>query len=518
MLINDLNPHPMLSTPPVTGPAGNSFADPVMKTKIVRLTDEHDNGGEMFANPYSGIYDNFNQNTTRVIYEGLKGSTWIADVDLAKGAVANKRMIRGATYWSRVKPNVLYQVVGWNAAQIWQYDVVADSWTMIVDLAKLNPAAVAQVQDTTWCGSRGMSWDDNRFHLTMGNPVAVWIYDVKLGKLVGPFTLAQAKAAHAWPDDAAATYNVGKTTMDSLGAVCWTADQQLVFNVETGATLETKFGTPGSLQYGDVHPDSGRDGSFISWGGLGPGGPVDGGYPMIATIDPARLATYLSPRRALGPRILWGLDSHTSNRDALGKWVTFDLDGTLIGVDAGKTPIFGDQEIFQFAFNSPPDGSINRRICHCYSDPGIFTAANFPGVSEDQLAAWRYWGAPHAGQGQRPLPTGEEAVLFNSTMGNKRIDVYLAVFGGGNVVTPPPTGTPGPQGPAGPQGPPGAPGQVGPAGVQGPAGPTGPQGPAGPIGPQGVMGPPGVTGLTTAEVTVLKAYADDLIKRGFKGN
>lgn len=495
MLVNDLNPHAPLATPPATGPAGSIFQDPVFHSTILRVTDEHDNNGEMFTTRYSAIWDSFNTDSTLLSYLGLSGSAWLASLDLKTLKVSNKRQIRNAgspaTYFSRLKPNLLYQVVGWEAAQIWQYDVSTDAWTLVVDLAKLNPSAVAPAAPgTSWCGSRGMSFDDNRFQLTMGTPPASWIYDVKLGKLIGPFTLAQARAVMSWPDDATASYNFGKSTMDSLGHVMFTADTQLVYNVETGATFLTKYGTPGPLQYGDVHADTGPSNVMAGTGGLGITGPGDGMYPFVATIDPGNLETYREPRRQLGPRFLWGLDAHTSFRDAAGKWVTYDLDGAPIGADAEKTPIFGP-EIFQFALSTPPDGSVNRRIAHTYADPSQFPAADWYNVQ------------PHASQSQ--LNDGvNDAVLFNTNYGSKRVDVYLIRLfdpaGGGGGGQPGTPGPPGPQGPAGPAG---------------PAGPQGIPGPAGPPGPQGVMGPPGVTGLTVAETGVLKAFADDLIKHGY---
>jgi hypothetical protein len=408
MKINDLNPYP-LGTPPATGAAGNVFTDPSFDTPILRLTDEKDNAGEMFANGYSAIYDSLNTDSSALVYVGLTGTNWIANLDVQKRAVSNKRrMSKGATYWSRISPTVLYSIETWNAAKIWRYDVGADSWTLVVDLAPLLPPLPL---NTTWIGSRGMSWDDNRFHVTWSGPSpANYVYDVKLGKLIGPFTLAQALATAWKPDPASAAYLFGKSTMDSAGLVLYTADNQLVYNVETGAAWVNGYGTPGALQYGDVHGDTGLRNQFACTGGLGITGPGDGLYPFLATINPANLETYREPRKQLGPRFLWGLDSHTSFRDAIGNWITFNLDGTIMGSDLGKTPIFGDQEIFQFSVFSPPDGSMNRRICHAYSDPSVFTDAGT-----------KYWAGPHASQAQ-----DNRVIVFNSTYGNKHIDMYVA--------------------------------------------------------------------------------------------
>jgi Collagen triple helix repeat (20 copies) len=97
------------------------------------------------------------------------------------------------------------------------------------------------------------------------------------------------------------------------------------------------------------------------------------------------------------------------------------------------------------------------------------------------------------------------------------------------VIAPPgvpvPVGPQGPMGPQGPIGPMGQQGLPGPAGLQGPIGPMGKQGlpgpaglqgPIGPMGKQGLPGPagpqglPGITGLTSTEISALKALADTL--------
>lgn len=423
MKVNDLNPYPM-GAPPVTPPAGQTFQDPIFNTTILRVTDEKDSAGVMFANNYSAIYDLFNRDSTRIIYLGLNGLNWSAQLDIPNRAVSNKKNVakNGTMYWSRLNPNFLYVIEGWNAANLWKYDFAADSWTLLADLSKLLPAT-NNLPNTTWAGSRGMSWDDNRFHIIAANINSCYVYDLGQAKLIGPFTLGQALASGWAPDPASAAYLFNKSGMDSAGKSAWSADIQLIFDIETGATFLPKFGTPDN-QYGDVHADCGRGNVIVACGGVAKPGPDDGFYPVVMRLDPNNLSTYLAPRTIIGPRFLWGLDSHTSFRDASGQWANFDLDGTVIGADAGKTPIFGNQEMFQFSLSSPPDGSINRRIAHAYSDPSSFTDPNL-----------QYWANPHVSQAQ-----DNRAVGYNSTYGNKRIDVFVA-FLDEPVQPPPPSDT-----------------------------------------------------------------------------
>lgn len=413
MKLNDLNPYP-LGLAPKTGPAGALFTDPAFGTSILRVTDENDSAGVMFANAYSAIWDTFNADSTRIIYYGFDGSGWAAGLDCVAKKVVNKRRMakvatNNAVYWSRLSPDVLYLIEQWSAANLWRYHFSADTWELVADLSKLLPA---QPPNTAWCGSRGMSWDDNRFHIgSLGNN---YIYDVKLGKLIGPFTLAQAQAAGWNPTDpnnpnlAAQTF--AKSTMDSAGAVLWTADTELIYNVETGAAFLPKFGVPGNY-YGDVHADAGFGNVLASLGGLGSASPagVEGMYPLVFTIDPANLASYLKPRRQIGPRILWGLDSHNSYRDKSGAWATFNLDGTPSGADTGAVAAFGNQDVFQLLVNGPADGSVNRRICQSYSDPTALDPSQW------------YSAQPHVSQAQ-----DNRAVAYNSTYGNKRVDLYIA--------------------------------------------------------------------------------------------
>jgi hypothetical protein len=468
MKTNDLNLYPP-GAAPATGPAGNVFADPVFGTSILRVSDEKDNAGEHFANAYSAIYDGINADSTRIAYLGMNGSSWIADLDVAKKKVSNKRRIQGFTYWSRVDPNVCYQVANWEQAKINRYDAAADKWSTVVDLAPLLPAFP---MGTGWIDSRGMSWDDNRFHIsTRAAEPENYVYDVKAGKLVGPLTLAQALKTGWKPNPPDAAYLFGKSTMDSSGTILWTADTQLILNVDTGASFVAQFGTPGPLQYGDVHSDSGPKGLYVACGGLGltgwnsqnfPAGipqPGDGFYPFVATLDPHNLSSYLDPRRRLGPRFFWGFDSHTSFRDSSGQWVTFCFDGAAIGADAGKPFVF-DGEILQLSLASPPDGSVNRRIAHHHSDPSQFTPAKFPGVPQDTLNGWAFWASPHASQSQSADPA-KQIILFNSTYQNKRIDVYVAFL----ELPSCPAGIPGPMGPQGPAGPPGPQGPKGESGL-----------------------------------------------------
>lgn len=405
MKLNDLNPYP-LGPAPTTGPALNLFADPAFGTPILRVTDENDAAGVQFAPSYSAIWDTFNVDSTRIIYGSFDGNGWTADLNVAAKAITNKRRLgkissNNATYWSRINPDVLYVVEQWNAANLWRYHFSTDTWDLLADLSKLLPP---QTPNTSWCGSRGMSWDDNRFHIWSTNQN--YIYDVKLAKLIGPYTLAQALAA-GWGvgmDPATQQANFNKSTMDSAGALLCTADNdRFIYNVETGVGvfLDAVF---------DSHCDTGL-GNRISGAGGGTATTPDneGFFPFITTLDPKNPGSLALNRKVLGPRFLWGLDSHTSYRDKTGAWITFNLDGTLVGADVGKVPVFGNQDCFQLSPNSPPDGSINRRICQTYSNPADFDPSVWYSVQ------------PHVNQAQ-----DGRAVAYNSSYANKRVDVYLA--------------------------------------------------------------------------------------------
>lgn len=471
MKSNDLNTYPV-PAPPALPPAGQTFQDPTFGTTILRVTDANTPGsvGFGYTNAYSGVWDMFNVDSSRFSFIDGGGGNNIGQLDVANKKVSNFQSVNkpgGTYYWSRINPNILYAVEQWAAARIWKYDCAASAWTLIVDLSTLLPALTALGPNASWCGSRGLSWDDNRIHINALN--GCYVYDVSAGKLVGPYTLAMAQATAWKPDPTQLSYLFNKQTMDSTGKVFWTADTNLVFNVETGASFVPGFGTPAN-QYGDVHADSGLGGVLVGTGGAAPA-INDGFYPFVATVDPNNLSSYLTPRKVVGPRFYWGVGVHTSFRDAAGKWLTNSNDPIAIfGADLGKVPIFGP-EIFQLSVSSPPDGSVNRRIAHHQSDASVFPDA-----------ATQYWATAKASGSQ-----DNRVVGWGSTFGQKRIDLFIAFLDDTTAT-----------------------GQSSSPGPQGPPGPVGPPGPAGPAGPSGV------TGLSTAELSALKYIADDLLQRGFK--
>lgn len=412
MKINDLTTYPV-PPPPAIPPAGNTFIDPTFGTTILRVTDENFVGGAgttgaNFTNQYSAIYDMFNADSSRFsIFEG--GGQLILDLDVKARKASNMRPVNtpgGVYYWSRIDPDILYAVETWAAAKIWKYNCASATWTLIVDLSTLLPALTELGSNASWCGSRGLSWDDTRIHITALN--GAYAYDIRQAKLIGPYSLAMAQASGWKPDPASEAYLFNKSTMDSSGKVAFTADTNLVFNIETGASFLPGFNTP-EKPYNDVHADFG-DGNVMIGTGTAPPTVVDGFYPFQAKLDPDNLASYLTPRRILGPRFLWGIGVHTAFRDAAGKWSTFSIDDTPpIGADAGKVAIFGP-EVLQFGVDSPPDGSVNQRIAHHHTNPSVFSDS-----------ATQYWATCKASGSQDNRMIG-----WNSTYANKRIDVFIA--------------------------------------------------------------------------------------------
>lgn len=364
MKINDLNVYPAAPAPTMP-PVGQCYQDPTFGTTILRVTGPDE--GDM-APTYSAVYDFANTDSTHIAYQGTDGWHWIADLDVAKRTVSNKRKLKiaGPTYWSRIEPNVLYVVSTWQEAKLWRYGVQADKWALIKDFGAMMPTMI--VPNTSGCDSRGMSWDDDRFHISSANARSVFVYSVKSDALVGKITLDQASqflASSGAPVTDNFPYSFGKTQMDASGKLVLPASEELLINVETGAMFAPHFGTPQHI-YGDVHVDFGSSGMAT-----GSGGGLDnqGFYAELVTIDPANLPTYLSGRKRIGLRSLWGIDTHASFRRKDQAWVTITNDGTQMGADLNAIPIFADNEVFQLAPDGPPDGSKNRRLFRWYADP-----------------------------------------------------------------------------------------------------------------------------------------------------
>jgi hypothetical protein len=423
--INDLTTHPLGTLPPIPA-AGGVFYDPVFNTPILRVTDQNDDGGSTqgFTNFYSSTWDMFNKDSTRFAYVNATNGAWYtASLDVANRRVSNKlRMTIGdSIYWSRLDPDTVYAVQEFNAAKIWKYSFKTASWTLVADLSPLLPTLAMQ-PNTDWIGSRGMSWDDNRFHIDYGSPSVAAIYDVALGRFVGQITLAQAQAFNPAVTD----FTLGKSTMDAGGHCIITAGNEIWANIETGQIFNPGFGNfaPGGAGYGDSHQDYGPNNVMAS----GNMGNLIGLFPGVVAYDPNNLSTYVSQRRVIGPRALWGVDSHTSYRGADGQWVTITQDGgPPIGVDANTTPIFG-LETFQLSINSPADGSINRRIVGNYSDGNPADWGGDTGKA--------YWAVQKASASQDGRVIG-----YGSTYGfgpNRHLDVYIA-FIASPVVPQPPT-------------------------------------------------------------------------------
>jgi hypothetical protein len=397
MRLNDLNIYPIAPVP-ATPAAGEVFTDLTFGTTLLRVTDETD--GPSFANAYSAIYDSFNKDSTRFSYvDTVAGVPWTAELDVGRFAVTNKQKVFGnrSVIWSHVDPSVFYSFAG---MVLWQYSFKTDAWTQIRDFSKDFPGQ-------TSINNRGVSWiNDARFHISFTDGSNVAIYDRLGDKLLGPVPFATAQAVFP----ALQPYDWGKTTMDGSGEyVVIATGPAMIYNLQLGKGLVTGFGQPGN-QYGDVHMDFGPGGMVANAGGIGTaaGGPNDGIYPMMIQVVPANLTTYLTKRRRIGPRCLWGIDTHSSFRD--GKWNTLSYDaGVPFGADSGVTPIF-NAEIFQLAPNSPPDGSINRRLVRHYSNPSQFSDS---GVA--------YWAACKGSTSQ-----DSRMLIYNSTYGNARGDVYLA--------------------------------------------------------------------------------------------
>jgi hypothetical protein len=395
VLINDLNIYP-LAPVPVTPPAGEVFEDPTFGTPILRITDAAD--GENYANNYSAIYDTFNTDSSRFTYVGTSdGFTWTAELDVAGLKFSNKAKVANGrgVIWSRVNPNLFYSFSG---MQLYKYDFTSAAWTLIKDFTALFPGQ-------SFINNRGMSWNDRYFHISFADGSSVSIYDQVSDVIIGPVTLGMAQKV--FPGLQA--YDWGKTTMDASGQyVVIATGPALVYNIRNKTGFVTNFGTPAN-QYGDVHPDFGPAGMVANAGGLPLPGPNNGIYPMmIGPVDPTNLSTYLTARKQIGPRTLWGIDTHSSFRDGLWNTLTYDA-GTPIGADANVVPIF-NSEIFQLSPNSPADGSINRRIVRHCSNP-----QSLPDPAQ------QYWAMPKGNSSQDGRVLG-----YNSTYVNGRIDVYVA--------------------------------------------------------------------------------------------
>ena len=410
MLVNDLTPYAIVPAP-ATPAAGGTFTDPLFQTTILRVTDASDGPG--FVTEYGAIWDMFNIDSSYFYYTSLTGDRIIAQLDVVNRKVSNKRALDKAIlaqYWSRLKPHILYAVEGWQAAKIWQLDVSTWTWTLIVDLTTVLP--IVQTPNTSWVGSRGMSWNDNRFHLNFGAAIGVGIYDVAQKRMLGPITLAQAQvdmpglADYAWEKtsmDASGTYVCTTQTTATVNGVVVSNSAELLCNILTGQFFSMLFGyTPSAGTYPEVHQDFAGHGLMADVGGLPPPGPNSGFFPTITgPVDPNNLSTYLTLRKQIGPQVPWTIDSHSSFRDASVQWALFTYDGS------GAPAPFQPGEIFELSVASTPDGGINRRICQAYSNPA---SVNQP-----------YEGVPFASQSQDNRCAG-----FHSTYQNSRLDVYIA--------------------------------------------------------------------------------------------
>jgi hypothetical protein len=416
MKVNDLTPYP-IGPIPVTPKVGSLFQDPVFGTTILRVTDETNSSAAGCVSEYGAIWDMFNCDSSWFYFMDLNGSIrMLGQLDVEKKKFIGKQNITKnivAQYWSRTDPNIFYAIENWEAAKIWEYNISAKAWRLIIDLTNLVP--ITKTPNTAWVGSRGMSWDNNRFHLDFGSVIGVGIYDVKLGALFGPVPLTKAQitlpgcTAYAWDKttmDMTGTYVVTTQTTGTLNGQT-SNSAELLYNIITNQGLALMFGYDPAGFYPEVHQDFSGGGLVAAVAGLPPPGPNDGFYPIIiGPVDTSNLSTYLTSRRRIGPHVPWGIDSHSSFRDASLNWLTFTYDG-MQDINDKEVQPFQSQEIFQINVNSPPDGSLNQRICQAYSNPA---SANQP-----------YWGIPFASQSQ-----DNRVVGFHSTYGNKRLDIYIA--------------------------------------------------------------------------------------------
>lgn len=408
MKINDLNPYPL---PPIKlPPASQIFTDPSFGTTILRVTQAPVGGS--FTNGYSAIWDTFNADSTRFLYYGAGGNGFLCSLDVKKRTISpipavSKVATNNTFYWSRKDPDIFYIVEGWNSAKIWKYDFKAASYTLVVDLALLLPT-IPQTPDTTWVGSRGMTWDENRFHVVFADQ-SVGVYDVKAGKMIGTGPIPYSEAFASCPNLTAGDW--GKTTLDvTNGNVVYTATgPYLVANLETRTFFNVVYDA--NHLYGDDHPDFGPSNLVADMGGF-VGSPLDGIYPLIITVDPNNLNSWLSNRKQIGPRMLWGMSTHSSFRD--GKWNTLSIDFDT--TETGKTPIFY-KEIYQLPVDGLPDGSLNRRIVQHQTDPTQFTDANLA----------------YNAQSKACVSQKGDCVGYCSTYGKSgSIDFYIAFLDDGN--------------------------------------------------------------------------------------
>ena len=464
--LNDLTVYPA-PPPPTLPPAGGTFQDPTFGTTILRVTDQND--GTLNVPMYSAVWPAFNADSSRILYFNTTGNIMTADLDVPNRKVSNKRFLPatptgygGPAYWHRTDPNLLFIFSGSN---LYEYSFQTGQFTKIVDFSTLLPGVVS-------VGSRGMSFDGNRFQVTFGGPNlqpipgadGVFIYDRSLNSLV------------YYLDPNRVNGDV-KSQMDSSGR--YILDINYLVDSATNVVVDEMEPGHYDANFGMIatYLDLSGYGFFIGYRKLDPNGASYG------------TAYYV------GPQTPWADDVHFGLWDYNGEWLTGSYEATDVAeyynaaqqytlpspwqwvwdsqppnahghwnwIGQGPRPSFTpfpldvvyEGEIFQTSLNVPPltvvtqfdttnqvanpvgpvtlpsgkvyatwadfqanenpaailsANPVNRRICKHYSNPLIANSA----IS--------YWAQPHA-----IGSPDNRVVMFGSNFGDpNRVDLFIA--------------------------------------------------------------------------------------------
>ncbi len=323
---------------PIQPAAGGKYIDPTFGTEIMRVTDQFD-GSDCHSVEFS-TWQAFNADTT-MFYVMLDGTATLYDLNKTAFTISNKRNLFQSSSpdgalrvwdlnWDNDDPNYIYGHIGLN---IYRYDVVANSYALIVDLAS-KLGSLSGAAHITY-----LNMDDynDRFtfmvHDSAWNKIGSAVYDRSLDQVI--FQLASNP--HAPNLDKSGSW-WSLTEEGEPGGIALTV-------VEMANLSNVQDLTKGSPDYAPGHCDWGWETVYGA-----------GGTNQITKRNLATPHSWSS----IFSWSDWSQAYHISNRDNNDDWIVVSAYGATIPYKYTDTRKFKD-EIFQVKTDGSGDV---RRLAH----------------------------------------------------------------------------------------------------------------------------------------------------------
>jgi Immunoglobulin I-set domain len=370
--------------PPALPAAGGTLVDPVFGTTILRVTDERDSASNY--NSYS-YWPSLNRNSTRLVVFVNNGNPVLYDFDPVNFRISNKRdLFRAAlpggghpwtedVIWSGNDADVIYCH---SAMKIYAYNVAANSYTLVKDLAGQAPGAnLFQMSKSV---------DDNAFGFTLKD--ANW-------NIVGYMAWQQAQNNLY----VAQTSQVDEVQIDKSGQflTVMTGDQGVASTIECKiVNLQTRSVaniTDGAPDFSPGHHDSGS-------------GVLIGNDNWNNALNARQLANPHQFFNVLSMGNDWSQSNHVSLLDDGDGWLLVSM---FVATSLPNSGLFKNELVLVAT-----DGSQRvRRLAHHHS------------VFRD------YWDTPRADISR----DGQFAVFTSNWGSTSRRDVFIV------KIPPPPSGS-----------------------------------------------------------------------------